>query len=102
MESKEHSEIKHSKGPWKLFDEGNLIMILSKNEKYVCDVQIHQTPREMGLHEESERLANAKLIVTAPLLLEALIKISDAALGGENVQEKIYKLAVDAIKKATL
>jgi len=40
--------------------------------RYVCTVQIHQSPRQNGLLDEAERLANARLIVAAPLMLKEL------------------------------
>lgn len=88
---------KHTTGPWK-FGRGaeGTRLILGANDRYVANVQIHQTPRERGLWDEPEREANANLIIEAPellrqrdALLEACREIAnhrfisyDAASGG--------------------
>lgn len=97
------SEKKYTPGPWVLNDEDDTIIITGgPDENYVCDVQVHQVPRAMGLSDEPTRIANAKVIGAVPILIETLEKIAAAALGGKNVQEKIYILAVEALKKATI
>jgi hypothetical protein len=40
-------------------------MVLDAKGKYVCNVQIHQTPRSFGLFDEPQREANADFIVRA-------------------------------------
>jgi hypothetical protein len=77
-----NNETQHTAGPWKTYDEDSTIFITSGEgylsakgsdeveEKYICEVRIHQTPREMGLHQEEERRANAHLIASAPSLLK--------------------------------
>jgi len=54
----------HTQRKWKFGNtsEGEK-MILDENDRYVGSVQIHQTPRNMGLLDEDRRLDNAKRIV---------------------------------------
>lgn len=65
---------KFTPGPWGFgkTDEGKRL-ILGKNGdgRYVCSIQIWQTPRNYGLDMEDEREANARLISAAPDLFEA-------------------------------
>jgi hypothetical protein len=53
-------------------------MVLDAKGKYVCNVQIHQTPRSFGLFDEPQREANAAFIVRACNSHEQLV----AALRG--------------------
>ena len=65
--------MKHTPGPWKFGNtsDDKKIILGGTSERYVCSVQIWQTPRRMGLTDEPERDANAHLIASAPELLEA-------------------------------
>jgi hypothetical protein len=72
----------HSQLPWKFRNTSDdQKMILSENEKYICSIQIWQTPRRMGYDMEEERLANAAFIVHCvnnhERLVEALKSIAD-------------------------
>lgn len=63
------SEVKHTPGPWMLNGEGDdpeVIITGGPSDSYVCSVQIHQTPRSMGMWMEDERRANAEFIARAP------------------------------------
>lgn len=65
----------HTPGPWGFGNgrEGErLILGDNGNGNYVGHVQIHQTPRAMGMWDEEEREANALLISASPKLLAAL------------------------------
>lgn len=71
------SEYKHTAGPWgfgRTRDDQRLILGKNGDGRYVCNVQIHQTPRAMGRMSEPEREANARLIAAAPEMLEALLE----------------------------
>jgi hypothetical protein len=60
---------KSTPGPWgfgRTSDDQRIILGDDGKGRYVCNVQIHQTPRAMGLYAEEEREANARLIVAAP------------------------------------
>ena len=68
--------------PWKVGEgSDDQKIILSANEKYICSIQIWQTPRRMGYDMEKERLVNASFIVKAcnnhERLVEALKSIAD-------------------------
>lgn len=70
-------DVKHTPGPWvfgRTSDDKRLILGEGAT-RYVATVQIHQTPRKMGLWMEDEREANARLIAAAPDLLEAAVKL---------------------------
>lgn len=92
---------KHTPGPWVLNDEDRTIIITGGEDKYVCDVQIHQVPRAMGLHEEPTRMANAKLIAAAPELLKALQDIVNLQMIFAKDGSEAFDRAKEAIKKAT-
>jgi hypothetical protein len=67
--------------PWKVGEcSDDQKMILSANDKYVCSVQIWQTPRRMGYDMEKERLANAAFIVRACNNHERLISACKKAM----------------------
>lgn len=72
---------KHTPGPWDFGnthrDDQKLILSKGGKGKYICTVQIHQTPRAFGAHEEPERDANARLIAAAPELFAALDRIQN-------------------------
>jgi hypothetical protein len=75
---------KHTPGPWGFGNtDEDKKLILGDNGKgnYVCSIQIYQTPRRMGLWQEEERLANARLIASAPELLEALKNLYNETSG---------------------
>ncbi len=66
---------KHTPRPWGFGNTGEgkrLILGANGTGPYVCSVQIHQTPRRMGMMDEEEREANALLIKASPDMLEAL------------------------------
>ena len=69
------SETRWTKGPWgfgNTSDDQRIILGDNGSGRYVCNVQIHQTPRRFGLLDESEREANATLILAAPALYDLL------------------------------
>jgi len=70
----------HTPSPWGFGngrDGERLILGQNGSRNYVCNVQIHQTPRHMGILDEEEREANAQLIKAAPDMLEALKQTTD-------------------------
>lgn len=100
------TETKHTPGPWELTeheDSPEYIVCGGPEEKYVCTVRVHQIPREMGLYDEPERKANAKLIAAAPDLLKALIMIDECLRDGLEIEKDDHLHAVisDLIQKAT-
>ncbi len=71
--------MKHTQGEWKIFDmpvdidkSNRTIIVLSKwDDEVICDMRFDNTPQE--------RIeANAKLIVVAPKMLEALKYLTDS------------------------
>ena len=97
----------HTKGPWKFGNttSDQKLILGDISERYVCSVQIWQTPRRMGLIDESEREANAQLISAAPELLEALKMYMGICgnTGYSTTREQFqmaYKQAEQAIAKA--
>jgi len=89
---------KHTQGPWgfgNTSDDQKLILGDSGKGRYICSVQIHQTPRRCGYDMEFEREANARLIVAAPELLEALETIKSlASIRKEREIETISRVAI--------
>lgn len=94
---------KHAAGPWVVKRS------LSKNAFNVIGIvpgskyKIAQCPFVPDSLDEDEAEANAKLIASAPKLLEALKKIRNYF--GENdktvAEHKMFAIADEAIKKAT-
>jgi len=67
-------EMKHTPGPWifgRTGDDKRLILG-GPYRSYACSVQIHQTPRHMGLDDEPIREANAARIVACVNALEGI------------------------------
>ncbi|MFA5217160.1 hypothetical protein [Sulfuricurvum sp.] len=91
---------KHTSGPWFISNEleGMVMIFGGQREKYICRVQIHQTPRAFGMQEEDERFANARLISAAPDLLEACKFAYNEGCAGRAL--KNYKLLMDKLKDA--
>lgn len=79
----------HTPSPWGFGNgrEGERLILGDNGEgNYVCNVQIHQTPRHMGRWDEEEREANAKLIAAAPDLLKELKEIHAGLLEMEGAE----------------
>ncbi|BBU58552.1 hypothetical protein KU6B_48170 [Mameliella alba] len=71
-----------TEGPWgygRTGEEQRLILSQGGKGRYVCNVQIFQTPRHMGLWEEDSREANARRIARLPDLEAAYIREREAA-----------------------
>lgn len=69
-------------GPWgngRTGEEQRLILSRGGKGRYVCNVQIFQTPRHMGLWEEDSREANARRIARVPELEAALLAAEELA-----------------------
>ena len=80
-----------TKKPWKFgktFDDTK-IMILDGSGDYVCSVQIEQTPRSYGRHDEERRKTNAALIVTAVNQHAALLRCAEALVECEDLFEAL-------------
>lgn len=72
--------VQHAPGPW-VFGRGRddqRLILGGPGRRYVATVQIEQTPRLLGLGEERERLANARLIAAAPDLLNIAQRVVSA------------------------
>lgn len=77
---------KHTPTPWNFGTTAphQRIILGGDNRRYICNVQIHQTPRANGLLDEDEREANAAFIVRAcnahDELLAVCKEIEDASV----------------------
>ncbi len=83
-------EAKHTPGPWgfgRTSDDQRIVLGDDGKGRYVCNVQIHQTPRAAGLFSEAEREANARLILAAPDLLDAALATEASDLAHSNCDE---------------
>ena len=79
--------------PWKVGEcSDDQKMILSANDKYVCSVQIWQTPRRMGYDMEKERLANASFIVRACNNHERLVDVCKKALDMSSLLAEMHDI----------
>jgi hypothetical protein len=86
---------KHTPGPW-MYDvnqsNGALFLIHNGPDAICSDVS------DWSDYYDADRAeSNAKLIASAPELLEALTKIAERT----HTQSNIHKIAKEAIKKAT-
>ncbi len=83
-------------GPWVFGRTGEeqRLILGGPSKEYVANVQIFQTPRNMGAWQESEREANARLIALAPQLAAALIKARE---GLEGIERTYYTEGKDAV-----
>lgn len=101
---KEYKMSEHTPAPWGFGNgrEGErLILGDNGNGNYVAHVQIHQTPRAMGMLDEEEREANARLIKAAPDMLEALrFAAGDIRDGYPNEACAVLEHLEEAIAKA--
>jgi len=88
---------KHTPGPWgfgNTSDDKKLILGDGGKGRYICSVQIHQTPRRCGYDMEKERLANARLIAAAPELLEACKHIQGMIWKRYGIKSAILEQAI--------
>ncbi len=95
------NNIKHTAGEWRVNRTGqdNIVDITARrpNERQdICRIEGKT---------EAEAIANAKLIATAPELLEVLIKMNDYFLHDKEVSDEelkeIIETAIRTVKKAT-
>lgn len=95
-------ETKYTPTPWVFGNTaGDKKLILGgTSERYICSVQIWQTPRRMGFIDEPEREANAKLILAAPDLLKACKQTLMVEKNREYKNQAIIYTLTQAIKKA--
>ncbi len=93
----------YTPGPW-IFgktDEGKRLILGGQDRRYIASITIYQIPRRMGLYEEPERKANARLIAAAPELLECLKEIKGTAtLATGELLEKCEQAIAKAEGKA--
>jgi len=101
---KDHGTAKHTPGHWFISDNNSLISFFNNNEgmQFIC---------ELLTVNDKEREANARLIHSAPDLLEALQTLSEhyGDMMAENfrtdedellVKDWRYRKAIEAIRKA--
>ena len=72
--------------PWRFgasVDDSKRIIIDARGD-YVASVQIHQTPRAYGLHDEARRLQGAVKILTAVNERSALLRCEEALRDAES------------------
>lgn len=95
--------MKHTPGPWKLFNsaDGKCIILKGGAEgELECEIDTDDCCRDTAL-------MNARLIAAAPDLLEALIELSECDFNERNcasfavANKRIQAVAMKAIKKAT-
>lgn len=61
----------HTKGPWEVMWEDHANVIIGADQAVIADC-FHADDRTQGPREQEQALANARLIASAPELLEAL------------------------------
>ena len=88
--------MKHTKGQW--IADGNAVEEFN-NEFDICITSNSVSHTLPSPSEETE--ANAILIASSPIMLEALIEISRIVATGVNISS-CQTIAMNAIKKATL
>jgi hypothetical protein len=89
---------KHTPGPWAVLIDNDTIDIVSNAGTQsipVADMMFDEVQTFAPVIDEA--IANARLIASAPDLLEALIELADVS--DDNLEEKIFARAV--IAKAT-
>lgn len=94
-------EFKGTKGNWYIEKEKHFILILAEGENQITDITVPKDLNDLNGREESE--ANAKLIASAPDLLEALqsmLKMYDRHLPENTMGGIICDKAKKAIEKA--
>ena len=92
------SKAKHTPGPWVFGNttEDKRLILGGESRDYIATIQIHQTPRRMGLWEEPTREANARLIAQSPNMYDALKTIINLP---DNIAcPTVKNLAKEAIK----
>lgn len=100
------SEAKHTPGPWSLDPEDK--SIVGKDEDLaIATIENIDVGGDKGFHFGEESRANARLIATAPELLEALQLLGDVGcfehgmLGNHNDILSAVSKSLSAIAKAT-
>lgn len=91
----------HTKGPWTLNYVGtpnDLWILDGKDKAYLADIYGAHGPEDAITHEEGE--ANARLIASAPELLEALQTIAKHDGCDNFVAKHLVAIATEAIHKA--
>ena len=83
--------MKHTQGKWEVESAGKILAIAT-SEQLIAIIENKNT-------DNKEAIANAKLIASAPEMLEALIKINNAGLGGYGMD--VVNAVKNAIKQAT-
>lgn len=94
-------ETKHTPGPWvfgKTTRQDQRLILGGPGRKYVASVTVQQIPRPMGIADESEREANARLITAAPEMLEALEEL--LSLPNKQRPQQVWEEARVAVAKA--
>ena len=91
----------HTPGPWVQFD-GDLVCVGGDASKMICDIRGWGWLSKKGEEEAiAIQTANAKLIASAPDLIEALQQIASMCDNQNPTHETIWRVAHNAILKAT-
>lgn len=99
--------LKHTKGEWLADKEEGSWAVYSNRTRNICSIK-----NRASIEGNSENEANAKLIASAPELLEALIELKYELTGEQECEEELEKRlgihlylkvvkAINAINKAT-
>jgi hypothetical protein len=90
--------LKHTKGEWIADKEEGNWEVYCNRTRNICSIK-----NRISIEGNSENEANAKLIASAPELLEALIEAEKTISSYDNNfrDEKVKSLITNAINKAT-
>jgi hypothetical protein len=97
--------MKHSKGKWEFKTKMGIPVTVENKKNVICEFDA--TGNYPYVRDTSEAIANAKLISSAPDLLEAtkglvaFMREFEKATGDLLTRSSDYEYAINAIKKAT-
>lgn len=86
-------EFKHTKGQWELNTDTRDFFSIQTADNVICSCIITED-------DPTEDLANARLIVNAPEMLEALLSVSEYESFGNHITEEVINKVNNVIKLA--